>query len=255
MSKLEFNIHGVDYVIDPLKNDKMPNGIDFWVNSWIAGWEQKTFELFEKVKDKETNAIDIGGWIGATPIWLAKNFNELLVIEADKLAVKYLKANLKSSKCNNTVVIDKPIYSTDKELVFGINTDPNFKDVGLAYSTSQIKNDMVNELDYKIKAVTLADMNDIFPFSKVSFVKVDIEGGEEYILIDLIKNAERYHWKLLLSFHYLWWKDANIEKYNNLFSNCKCNMVLDTNEEVPNESVMEYISQKSNQFYTMYFDF
>jgi hypothetical protein len=56
-------------------------------------------------------------------------------------------------------------------------------------------------------------------FSDVSFVKVDIEGGEEHILSDIIKLAEEYHWDLWISFHFDWWKDKNIDRFQNLFNN------------------------------------
>ncbi len=50
-----------------------------WVDDFLVydfkDWENDTFEVFEKVKNQEGIAIDIGAWIGTTAIWLSKNFS------------------------------------------------------------------------------------------------------------------------------------------------------------------------------------
>jgi FkbM family methyltransferase len=217
---LEFNIRGVNYVIDPSNNLEISN-FKGYIPALIQGtWESETFEVFEYVKNTNKNAIDIGAWIGSTTIWLSKAFKEVLAIDGDTVATKALKANLKTSRCFNTYVLDRPLYSTSAEVVFGTNQYvPHYREEGLGASTSQIKTSEFTQNDYVIQTITLSQINEIFPLSQVSFVKVDIEGGEEDLLVDLIDLSKQYSWELWISFHLDWWKDRNIYRFTEIFSN------------------------------------
>jgi FkbM family methyltransferase len=216
---INFNVFGVDYTVNDNKNQ------------WSGGlgmsrgdWEIETFKVFEYVKNPEKLAIDIGSWIGPTSIWLSKNFKEILSVEPDVIALKQLTENLKLSNCENVWVLSNPIFSEDTSVFFGPNTNENWlNNLGLGESVSQTRLTSKSDNDYKTLAITMATLsktiNNFFPFSNVSFVKVDIEGGEEFILEELIKNAEIYHWSLWVSFHLDWWEDKNIERFRDLFNN------------------------------------
>jgi FkbM family methyltransferase len=217
-NNLKFNLHGVNYNINPDDNKNI-SIFQWFTSSFTNGnWEANTFEVFNYVKNVDKKAIDIGAWIGPTSIWLSKNFKEVLAIDADLVAVEALKANLKTSECFNTQVLDKPIHSVNTKVTFGTNQyDSFYQSEGLGASTSQIKDGGFIDSDYTLETITLDQLNQSFPFSEVSFVKVDIEGGEELILEDLIKNAKKYNWELWISFHYDWWKDKNINRFDGLF--------------------------------------
>ncbi len=217
---LEFNIRGVNYVIDPKNNLKISN-FEGYIPSLIQGtWEPETFEVFDYVRNIDKSAIDIGAWIGSTTIWLSTAFKEVLAVDGDMVAVEALKANLKTSQCYNTYVLGRPLHSTSAEVVFGTNQYvPHYREEGLGASTSQIKTSEFTQDDYVVETITLSQINEIFPLSQVGFVKVDIEGGEEVILEDLISLAKQYNWELWISFHLDWWKNRNIYRFTEIFNN------------------------------------
>jgi len=216
---INFNLFGVDYTVNDRKNQ------------WGGGlgmsrgeWEIETFKTFKYVKNPEKLAIDIGSWIGPTSIWLSKNFKEVLSIEPDVVALKELNENLKLSNCENVWVLSNPIFFEDNNVFFGPNTNEDWlNNMGLGESVSQTRLISKSDNDYKTDAITLSTLNktinNFFPFSDVGFVKVDIEGAEEFILDELIKTAEIYHWSLWVSFHLDWWEDKNIERFSHLFNN------------------------------------
>lgn len=250
-NNLKFNLHGVDYNINPENNKDVSNFQ--WYISWFkgGGWEDNTFETFNYVKNPTKNAIDIGAWIGTTTIWLAKNFKNVLAIDADSVAVKALEANLKTSECFNTQILDKPIHSVNTKVIFGTNQyDPLYQSEGLGASTSQIKDGGFIDSDYTLETITMDQLNQSFPFSEVSFVKVDIEGGEELILEDLIKNAKKYNWELWISFHCDWWKDKNIDRFNGLFDDAIDIRIDNLTNKVHSWDVIDLI--KSNPFASLY---
>jgi len=215
-----FTIHGVDFTFDTVANSQIVN-YDWFMGALSSGsWEKETFEIFESVKDKTKTAIDIGAWIGPTSIWLSKNFKNVIAVEADRMAISALKANLESSNCNNVKIVENPVFSkSNVNLYFGCNS--KIKAV-LGDSTSQLKENTTDNKDFEVLTVSIHDL--LKDLKDVSFIKVDIEGGEENIIPDLFEICKSNGYSLLISFHYGWWKDHNLErfeKYFNLASNEK----------------------------------
>ena len=61
--------------------------------------------------------------------------------------------------------------------------------------------------------------------SNISLIKVDIEGGEEYILNDLYDIHIKNNTPLYISFHYLWWNDKNLNRFIFLSEQQKKNII------------------------------
>src|ERR1700679_1912117 len=61
---------------------------EYFVVDDFPVWENETFDVFDQFKDDQGIAIDIGAWIGATTIWLSKNFHHVLAIEANTGAIQ-----------------------------------------------------------------------------------------------------------------------------------------------------------------------
>jgi FkbM family methyltransferase len=218
MDEVICNVKGVEYKFDRQLNKDIAC-FDWFIERFkTESWESETFEIFDNVKNLNKNAIDTGAWIGATSIWLSKNFKNVLSIDGDLVAHQALVENLKSSKCENVITLNRPVYSSESDIVFGVNQfNENFQKEGLGSSTSQIKNKSLFSSDKEVKGITIDKINEMFPLKDVSFIKVDIEGGEENILNSLFENAKKYDIELLISFHYEWWNDKNINRFADTF--------------------------------------
>jgi FkbM family methyltransferase len=188
----------------------------YWFIDNYSTWEPETFDVFDKYLDSNKIFIDLGGWIGTTCIYAAKKSNYVYVIEADPYSVEGLKDNCIVNNLSNITIIDKPIYNIDNiDIKFGknIHTKSNWNE-----SMSQIITcDNNKNNDYiLLKSITL---NTIIQYNKidmnnVSLIKIDIEGGEENILTELLELNKKYKIPLWLSFHLSWWKDKNINRFN-----------------------------------------
>jgi hypothetical protein len=182
--------------------------------SAFPGWEEETFRAFDRVKRHDKAALDIGAWIGTTAIWLSRNFSKVICIEGDQESVRSLEANLQSSNVKNAVIVKQPIHCVSgKEMYFG----PNQFGSGsiLNESTSQLKDHMSSPLDYTIKTIALSEV----PFlDEVGFIKCDIEGGEEFIIHDLIQFCRERDVPILLSFHQPWWTNKDVDRFASLFA-------------------------------------
>lgn len=223
-----------------------------WVNQFIMSkfpgdWEEDTFVSFEKVKDKDGIAIDLGAWIGTTAIWLSSNFFYVVAIDADSESIKYLEKNLKASSCDNVSICNKAISADGKPVIFGPRKSHGD---ALNGSTSFIKTFSDSKCDYVVPSLTLAQVveefvtkNEKIKGHKVTFIKCDIEGGEEYILENVLQYAAANNIKVLMSFHYDWWKKKNLESFEPLFQKFK--------SDVEGKTVSAYIN--SNPFGSVLF--
>lgn len=254
MEKLKFNLRWVDYTIDPEKNTQISNFSGFMQDFPKGSWEPQTFNVFEYVKNKDKAAIDIGAWIGPTAIWLSNNFSKVVAVEADSVALEALKANLEDSGCTNVTVVEKAIYSERSQVTFGTNQYvETYQKEGLGASTSQIKTGGFIDGDYTIETITVNYLSEYISFDEVGFVKLDIEGGEEHILADIVKIAEQHHWKMWISFHRTWWKDQNVDRFAGLFDNCKLAAYNSFDKTVANSEIIKCIS--GDPFGSIYFEF
>ena len=210
----KFNKWDADYCFDSANNKDIPN-FDWFMKSLSSGnWERNTFTTFKSVSDSNKQALDIGGWIGPTAIWLAQYFKSITVVEADRVALGALKKNLETSNCSNVTIIDQPIYGkSGVKLWFGAN---GFRSGELGESTSQLRLD-AKPTDIQMTTISLSDILDGMGRDDVGFIKVDIEGGEESIIPALFEEASEMGCPIWLSFHVSWWNDTNPERFKEWF--------------------------------------
>lgn len=236
---LEVYKHGVLYRF--VHNENTDN----FVLHRFPNWERETFEVFDQVKDPNSIAIDLGAWIGTTAIWLSKNFDYVIAVDADKESLRCLKANLKASECNNVAICENAIAHEKKEVIFGSRSNI------LNNSVSYIKDQSDQDHDYTVQAITLHELVESYIKSdpllqnkKISFIKCDIEGGEEDIIEDLLTFAYDNNIKVYLSFHLDWWPNRKITDFQELFKKFKV--------DCPNADVCRYITQ--NPFESVLFE-
>ena len=197
-----------------IENRKDDINLSFWIDNY-TNWENDKFAIFDKYLDTDKVFIDIGGWIGTTAMYGSRKSKHVYTVEADNNSAKDMLLNLSNNCNNNYTVINKAIYNIDDiEVKFGKNKfmyNSKMND-----STSQIydKDDVSNE-SYTINTITLDSLigkYNIAPNS-ISLIKVDIEGGEEYILNDLYSINKRFNVPLYISFHYSWWKNKDLDRF------------------------------------------
>ena len=191
---------------------------EYFVVHDFPGWENETFDVFDQFKDDQGIAIDIGAWIGATTIWLSKNFHHVLAIEADTGAIQSITGNLKASECTNVTLCPFPVAENREEIIFGPR-GPRLND-----SMACIKDQSNSPLDYKIKSIPFKQIvfdyiyaNESINSKKIAFIKCDIEGGEENILEDVLHFAYYNKIPVYMSFHVDWWRSKKVSDFKYLF--------------------------------------
>ena len=212
-----------------IENNISDQNLRFWIDIF-NNWEKETFDTFDKYLDPNKIFIDIGGWIGTTCIYASLKSSHVYVIEADKLSFNDLiKNSLINSK--NITSINKAIFHTsNQDIIFGKNNFLNESKLNDSTSHIYLSNNNVNskiylnsEQYYIIKTITINDIIEQYKINllEISLIKVDIEGGEEYILNDLYQLYLLYKIPLYISFHYTWWNDMNLDRFTFLSNDNK----------------------------------
>lgn len=201
------------YVKNSPSQEGVWDEIEWWKTQY-AQWENETFDVFDKYLDKNKTFIDIGGWIGTTCIYASKKSKDVFVVEADKYSVQKLTDNCQQN-CDNVTVVNRAIYKTDNEEIFFGKNKTNSKSI-LNDSTSQLyesDDDITHGNCYPIKTITINSLIKQYNIRDVSLIKVDIEGGEEFILDDLYHVKLELGTRIYVSFHYSWWKDKDLHRF------------------------------------------
>lgn len=192
------------------KNDK---NINFWKNNFL-NWENETFNILDNFLSPDKIFIDIGAWVGTTSLYGSRKSKYVYSIEADKLSFNDLSKNMNNNCNNNYTLINKAIYHIDNCSVnFGKNLYLN--NSVLNDSTSHIyTNNQESDAFYEIETITIFKILETVDINNIGLIKVDIEGGEEYILSDLYNIHTKYNIPVYISFHYDWWKDKNLDRFS-----------------------------------------
>ena len=198
-----------------IENNINNHNLSFWKDHY-SNWENETFEIFDRHLSQDKIFIDIGGWIGPTSLYGSRKSKHVYSIEAENKCLQDMNCNLQTNRINNYTLINKAIYNIDNiKIKFGKN---KFLDNSKMHdSTAQIyeENDISDEF-YLVDTITIESIilnYDINP-AEIGLIKVDIAGGEENILNDLISIHTKYNIPLYVSFHYTWWNDKNLDRFN-----------------------------------------
>jgi FkbM family methyltransferase len=216
-----------------------------WFISNFGNWESETFACFKQVANKDRICLDIGAFIGMTPIWLCKNFKHVICVEADKLSVKSLEDNLNLSDCKNFTIKHNAFFNKKTQLLFGSN---NFRKCELNESMSQIKFKQTKTDDYYIETIVLSELVSGIDPLEIGLIKMDIEGGEEFVINEVVQYCSDNKIPFLLSFHIDWWTNKNIDSLLKLFS--KCIIYSDKDPGVIINNLLRFL--KDNPFATVF---
>ena len=192
--------------------------IQNWYKNNYEKWEEDTFNIINKFINKDKILFDIGSWVGLISIPYSRYFSKVIAVEADNEAVVSLHDIISINNINNIEIINKAVFEeSNKKVYFG---QSNFRlDLpGLNQSTSHIKYDIIKQDDYSIDTISLYDV--VQPYiSDIGLIKIDIEGGEGFLLDDISKLLQ-INIPIFISFHYPWIKNKDkLLSFSNFISN------------------------------------
>jgi FkbM family methyltransferase len=146
-----------------------------WVWNSLESWDPDTFNWLDRNKGKEL-FWDVGAWIGPFTLYGSKIFSKVIAFEPDKVALRVLAAHVLNNQLSNVILENRGLYKENTEVSFGF--------IGGKFGDSLSS---INHDNQAVKIQTLSIETAIELYGKPDFTKIDIEGGEEYLLEDLAK--------------------------------------------------------------------
>lgn len=185
-------------------------------------WEEETFDILDKYGGKGVY-IDVGAWIGPTVLYAANIYDKVICLEPDPVAIQRLEKNMATNKYNNITLIKKALsYNGDKiELSSNIGTfgesvstilisDRRYADEqwGLLYGWEQRTKNII-----EVDTITMEDVlkNNKISIKDVRLIKIDIEGGELFVLPSMLPFLKKHKPVLYISVHRWFLKEEQVD--------------------------------------------
>jgi FkbM family methyltransferase len=142
-------------------------------------WETNTFETLARNLDGDTVLVDIGAWIGVTPMWSAQIARKVVAVDPDPKCAEILKALAPAA--GNVTVIEGALAKCGKVAIHAVD--------GFGSSETSVL-DIGNGCQASVCGFGIDDIMRHAAGAPV-FVKIDIEGYEYEITGELAK-LKRY---------------------------------------------------------------
>ncbi|MBS1491600.1 MAG: FkbM family methyltransferase [Bacteroidetes bacterium] len=170
----------------------------FWLAFEDNSWEPETFKVLDAVIKPDYVVTDIGAWIGPITLYLASKASYCYSFEPDPVAFKELSENIaanshlthKIKAYNKAVTPDGRPISLYSRFDYGDSGSSILKRVKSMNQTVLVESVIFEEF---------FNTNKIHP---IHFIKMDIEGGEFFVLPQMLPFLKEHSPSLLLSLHF-----------------------------------------------------
>lgn len=157
-------------------SDKSIN-TNWFINNYQT-WEPHSFKVIDDLLNKDKTFIDIGSWIGPILLYVAPKVKRIIGVDCDILSFDSLIKNVNCNKFKNKVQLEyAALYNKNKKIYVGggkRHADWGSSEIMITDKKDNIKN--------KVKGITIDKLIKKHKISDCGFIKIDIEGGEAYII-------------------------------------------------------------------------
>jgi FkbM family methyltransferase len=185
------SLNGEAFRLDPYHSK-------FWRKAGSGAWEPETFAVLDKHLNSNSDYLDIGAWIGPTVLYGARKARNVMCFEPDPVALRHLLWNLELNNLRNVSAFGVALsdsFGTARMASFGGEAGD---------SMSSLLNSEAGDRDgHGTDALTISwdQFSDSVDLSRVSLVKMDIEGAEFSVLPPLLPWLKEQRPALYLSTH------------------------------------------------------
>ena len=192
------------------KTFAVENDNAFW--DGIENWEKQSFEILEKFADDGAVMLDVGAYNGVLSMYGSKLFNSVYSFEPDPVAYANMVNNIKLNNITNINVANDAVSNINGNMTL------HMKNAGDSISS------LIDRPAQEYATLSTTDVRTIrlseFIFNNISgrpigLIKLDIEGGEIYVIPEMKDYISTYAPSMYISFHPNWFpeKDKSINEF------------------------------------------
>ena len=173
-----------------------PGGLNWWINTY-PDWEKETFEVFDKYLTKDMNYLDLGVFTGQTAIYAAHKVKHVYGVDLDIVALNACKANIAVNPVSNITI--QHVAIADRNSYACLTGTPGG-------SSRRVMNFVDSPIGFQfqgeyVPTKTLFTLQKEWQIEKFDFIKIDIEGGEEFVLPSIQDYLKKHKPIVWLSVH------------------------------------------------------
>ena len=164
---------------------------DLWNSIADGSWEPQTLRLMSKYLTKDSIALDVGGSIGETSIYMASKARQTIAIDPSPISIACLQNIVSFNKeiLPKVTFIQCALSNKDGSLFFGKGSK-DFNSIHFG----------INEFNITVRALTLDTLSN--EIGKLfTFINMDIEGGEYRCVPGMRSFLKLHRPDFLLSLH------------------------------------------------------
>lgn len=175
--KIQLTIQDINFELFVYENETLSNQL-----TEKGFHSQNDIDIIKKFCKEGDTVLDLGaniGWYSIIAAMLVKNAGKVIAFEADSKNAKMLQSNIDLNMLNNIQVVQKAVLDYDGHVEFYHNPE-NYGDHSIAQNTFKrcFNIDPTFSVGQKIESICLDNFLTKEEFSKVSFIKMDIQGSE-----------------------------------------------------------------------------
>lgn len=223
-AKVNFNNKIYDMYV--FSNSDIVSNIILKFKSWEGYYTLKILEALNyyanktNLKNKDLYILDIGGNVGWYSFYLGKYGYNIISFEPTERNFYILRKNYCLNKDVNITIINKGLYTSEKICDYYEQIGNKGNGMVICNKTNDILRDF-----RKSSVVILTELRNFIQFlskKHVAFIKIDVEGAEEAVILSGIELISKYHVPFIFLEYcpnYLRMHDVNNTKYLEMFEN------------------------------------
>ncbi|MEM1006139.1 MAG: FkbM family methyltransferase [Pseudomonadota bacterium] len=179
-------LNGEPFRLDPYHSK-------FWRKASAGKWEPETFDVLDRHLSPDRDYIDIGAWAGATVLYAARRARHVWCFEPDPVAFRYLNWNLELNNIRNVTAFGVALWTSTGVLRMS----------SLGGEAGDSMTSVLAEPENGTDVISLGwdQFAQQVDLSRVSLVKMDVEGAEFSLIPALAPWLRAHQPALYLSTH------------------------------------------------------
>ena len=194
VTTMQITIHGITFEVDP----EAPHHPGFWDHVNAGRWEPETYQVFKRYLSKNCSYLDIGAWIGPTVLYGRQLAKRCYAYEPDPVAFQALQRNLALNPGITNVQLNQQA-ARNRDRPGGHRPSEGAGDSMTSF--------LWTEKTIAIQTTSFEDILSNNQINDLNFIKMDIEGAEWAILVEMRAALQRLKPTLLLSLHAPFFRD------------------------------------------------
>lgn len=162
---------------------------DYICNEMKSGqiWEKHMHSIFTKYIDKNSIVLEAGSHVGTHSVKLAKLCNTLHAFEPMPILNKYLRNNILINNLSNVIIYNNGLSNSIGETSYDWISNHNLGASGLKNNPMGNPHGKSTNINISVSLITIDSLN----LSKLDFIKIDVEGYEEFVIQGGLETIKR----------------------------------------------------------------